>query len=127
MCPPLENSPRTLIPQIPSQLQYCYSYGMDAFRSGMRRAMHSLPSMVFLVALGALSPSYADEAAAREKVKAAFATDAKEPQATYEAARQAVTDPNFGALETGTQHAALVLAYTAAYQAKDFDRTHEFA
>jgi hypothetical protein len=81
--------------------------------------MRSLPALVILGALGALSSSYADEAGAREKVKEAFAAAGKEPQATYEAARQAVTDPSFGALETGTQHAALVLAYTAAYKAKD--------
>jgi hypothetical protein len=89
--------------------------------------MSSLPALMFLGALGALSSSYADEAGACEKVKEAFAAAGKEPQATYEAARQAVTDPSFGALETGTQHAALVLAYTAAYKAKDFDRAHKFA
>jgi hypothetical protein len=93
----------------------------------MRRAVRSLPALVFLGALGALSSSYADEAAAREKVKEAFAAAGKEPQETYEAARQAVTDPSFGTLEAGTQHAALVLAYTAAYKTKDFDRAHEFA
>ena len=89
--------------------------------------MHSLSAVGFLCALSALSPGYADEAAAREKVKEAFAARGKEVQESYEAARQAVTDSSFGALETGTQHAALVLAYTAAYKAKDFDRAHEFA
>src|SRR6201995_5687906 len=100
---------------------------MDASRPWRRRAMRSLPALVFLGALCALSSSHADEAAARDKVKEAFAAAGKEPQAAYEAARQAVGDPSFGALETGTQHAALVLAYTAAYKAKDFDRAHEFA
>src|ERR1700742_2400031 len=100
---------------------------MDASRPWMRRAMRSFPALVFLGALSALSSSYADETAARDKVKEAFAAAGKEPQAAYEAARQAVSDPSFGALETGTQHAALVLAYTAAYKAKDFDRAHEFA
>lgn len=89
--------------------------------------MRSLPAVLFLGALSAFPPTYADEADARDKVKEAFAAGGKEPQATYEAARQAVTDSSFGALETGTQHAALVLAYTAAYKAKDFDRAHEFA
>jgi hypothetical protein len=59
--------------------------------------------------------------------EAIAAADAKDQAAAYSTIQKALADSGFATLETGTQHAALELAYLSAYKAKDFDQAHKYS